>query len=90
MLSEGYRPGGGESWRDPWPMYATLRDHDPVHHVQHSGYWVLSRYDDVLAARWLGLDPAAGAGLILDTGTLSVLSKERGTPAIRLWNGLPR
>ncbi len=44
----------------------------------------------VLAARWLGLDPAAGAGLILDTGTLSVLSTERETPAIRLWNGLPR
>ena len=45
------------SWRDPWPMYAALRDHDPIHHVvpadtpQHD-YWVLSRYADVyLAAR---------------------------------------
>ena len=44
----------------------------------------------VLAARWLGLEPAAGASLILDTGTLSVLGTERETPAIRLWNGLPR
>ena len=43
----------------------------------------------VLTARWLGLDPAAGASLILDTGTLSVLSTERETPAIRLWNGVP-
>lgn len=42
-----------------------------------------------LGARWLGLDPRAGAGLVLDTGTLSVLSTERQTPAIRLWNGLP-
>ena len=43
----------------------------------------------VLASRWLGLDPVAGASLILDTGTLSVLSTERETPAIRLWNGVP-
>ena len=44
----------------------------------------------VLAARWLGLPPTAGASLILGTGTLSVLSTERDAPAIRLWNGLPR
>ncbi|WP_207792898.1 hypothetical protein [Nocardioides acrostichi] len=25
-------PRSGESWADPWPMYAALRDHDPVHH----------------------------------------------------------
>lgn len=43
----------------------------------------------VLAARWLGLAPEAGAGLMLDTGTLSVLSHERDTRALRLWNGLP-
>ncbi|HYF44919.1 MAG TPA: histidine phosphatase family protein [Acidimicrobiales bacterium] len=43
----------------------------------------------VLTARWLGLDPRAGAALVLDTGTLSVLGTERETRAIRLWNGLP-
>src|SRR3954454_6241516 len=31
-------------------MYAALRDHDPVHHVAHGDYWVLSRYADVAAA----------------------------------------
>lgn len=31
-------------------MYAALRDHDPLHHVEDGGYWVLSRYDDVLDA----------------------------------------
>jgi len=35
-------------------MYAALRDHDPVHHVQPGAagadYWVLSRFDDVFAA----------------------------------------
>ncbi len=43
----------------------------------------------VLAARWLGLPPTAGGMLLLDTGTISVLSTERETPAIRLWNGVP-
>jgi hypothetical protein len=23
----------GKTWADPWPMYAALRDDDPVHHV---------------------------------------------------------
>ncbi|TQK68760.1 cytochrome P450 [Nocardioides sp. SLBN-35] len=54
-LSQGYRPGGGAAWRDPWASYAWLRDHDPVHHVvpprhpEHDHY-VLSRHADVLAA----------------------------------------
>lgn len=43
-------PCSGESWRDPFPMYAALRDGDPVHHVEGADYWVLSRYDDVFAA----------------------------------------
>jgi cytochrome P450 family 130 len=40
----------GETWRAPWPMYAALRDADPVHHVEPDEYWVLSRYADVQAA----------------------------------------
>ncbi|WP_203335743.1 cytochrome P450 [Nocardioides limicola] len=40
----------GESWRDPFPMYAELRDHAPVDFVEEGGYHVLSRYDDVMAA----------------------------------------
>ena len=31
-------------------MYAALRDHDPVHHVEDRDYWVLSRWADVFAA----------------------------------------
>jgi cytochrome P450 len=40
----------GESWRDPFPMYAALREHDPVHHVAQGDFWVLTRFDDVWAA----------------------------------------
>jgi cytochrome P450 len=43
-------PRSGPTWSDPWPMYAALRDHDPVHHVEDGDYWVLSRFGHVVAA----------------------------------------
>lgn len=45
-----YVPPSAESWRDPFPMYAALREHDPVHRVDDGDYWVLTRHGDVLGA----------------------------------------
>ena len=49
-----YVPRSGETWRDPFPAYAALRDRDPVHHVRDDGpgrdYYVLSRFEHVFAA----------------------------------------
>jgi probable phosphoglycerate mutase len=41
-----------------------------------------------LAARWLGLEPAAGRLFLLGTASLSTLGYDHGAsePAIRLWN----
>ena len=43
----------------------------------------------VLAARWLGFEPAAGRYFLLGTSSLSILGYEHNNlaePAIRLWN----
>ncbi|MBT8152289.1 MAG: cytochrome P450, partial [Gammaproteobacteria bacterium] len=49
-----FTPRSAATWRDPYPMYAALREHDPVHHVTNTGegedYYVLSRFEDIFAA----------------------------------------
>ena len=34
--------------QDPFPLYAWLRDHEPVHWSDAFNAWVVTRYDDVL------------------------------------------
>src|SRR5689334_10095152 len=33
---------------DPYPLYAALREHDPVHWDPFLHAWVVTRYDDVM------------------------------------------
>ena len=40
----------------------------------------------VLAARWLGLDPAMGRCFYLSVASLSVLGFEHGKPVVKQWN----
>lgn len=43
-----YNPFSPEVQQNPFPYYAYLRHHAPVYQVPGAGFWVVSRYDDVL------------------------------------------
>ncbi|MGP3976830.1 cytochrome P450 [Streptomyces sp. 8N114] len=49
-----FYPFTQEFMEDPYPHYAELRRHVPVHH-HPGGFWMLSRYDDVAALLRSGL-----------------------------------
>ena len=49
MADVQFNPMDPEFVADPYPFYHRLRTEDPVHHSP-LGFWVLTRYDDVVAA----------------------------------------
>ena len=60
--------------------------------AQRAVTWLLFAHGHVLrvlAARWLGMAPSAGAHFLLDTATLSVLDSASGVPALKRWNVSP-
>jgi len=75
-----FSPCGGESWRDPFPMYRALRDHDPVHRVVPEdgsrAYWVLSRFSDILPAAIDAATFSSADGLTFNYGERELLSIE--------------
>lgn len=79
-----FEPRSGESWRDPFPMYAALRDRDPVHHVARGDYWVLSRFEDVFdAARDTGTFSSA-QGLTTAYGEREAIGLDAAAPIVML------
>lgn len=78
---------GGET-----PADAAGRADRVIEHMRAIGDHVLlfssGHFFRVLAARWLGLEPAFGRFLLLSTATLSILGYEHNLnePVLRLWN----
>lgn len=78
---------GGES-----PADVARRADRVIEQLRAIGQVVLvfssGHYFRVFAARWLGLEPAAGRYLLLGTATLSIVGYEHdlNEPVIRLWN----
>ena len=77
-------PCSGETWRDPFAMYADLRDHDPVHHVQGGDYWVLSRFDHVFEAARDHERFSSAQGLTFTYGDMSQAGLEEVRPIVML------
>ncbi len=73
-----YEPRSGETWRDPFPMYKALRDHDPVHRFEVEGreVWALSRFKDVLAAAIDAATFSSAQGLTMTYGDMEQLGVE--------------
>ncbi|MDP2772285.1 MAG: cytochrome P450 [Nocardioides sp.] len=85
--SVAYVPGSPETWADPWPGYADLRDHDPVHHVVPPGhperdYYVLSRHADVMAAAVDTRTWSSAGGLSVEYGELERIGLADNPPLV--------
>ena len=59
--------------KDPYPLYARLRDEAPVYHNPDMKFWALSRYDDVLMAH-------RDAALFSSAGGVSLEGYEAAMP----------
>ncbi|GGL20017.1 cytochrome P450 [Nocardia jinanensis] len=77
----------GETWREPWSMYAALRNHDPVHRVvpadrpEHD-YWVLTRHEHVYAAARDTDTFSSGQGLTVEYGELEQIGLTGNPPMV--------
>lgn len=76
-----------ETWTNPWPMYAALRDHDPVHHVvppaaPERDYYVLSRHADVWRAARDHETFSSAQGLTVNYGELEMIGLADNPPFV--------
>ena len=66
-----YDPFAAATIANPYPWYRRLRDEAPLYRQEALGFWVLSRYDDVLAGEASGpLDEEReGREMLYSSGT---------------------
>src|SRR5271157_1155248 len=90
-LSQGspvmFELANAHSWADPWPMYAALRDRDPVHHViprvnPAHDYWVLSRHADIWQAARDHQTFSSAQGLTVNYGELEIIGLQDNPPMV--------
>lgn len=84
LQSPAFVPCSGPSWRDPFAMYAALRDRDPVHHVPAGDYWVLSRFADVFSAARDTATFSSADGLTFRYGDMDAAGLGEATPMVML------
>src|SRR5690625_2678539 len=80
-------PCNAETWPNPWPMYAALRDHDPVHPVIPAGqpdqdYDVLSRHADAWGAAADHETFSSAKGLTINYGDLEMIGLAANPPMV--------
>jgi len=80
----GFELRGGETWRDPFPMYAALRDRDPVHYAAWGDFYVLSRFADVWAAARDSATFSSAGGLTIAYGEVEATGLGEAVPMVFL------
>jgi cytochrome P450 family 130 len=71
-----YDPLDPATHADPYPVYARLRDEDPVHYVERPdgrGFYVLSRFAEVFAAAADGATFSSASGLTFEEDEITRL-----------------
>jgi hypothetical protein len=84
MASPCFELCSGETWRDPFTMYAALRDADPVHHVADGDFYVLTRFADVWAAAGDSATFSSARGLTVNYGEIEATGMGEATPMVFL------
>jgi cytochrome P450 len=79
-----FEPCSGPTWRDPFQMYAALREHDPVHHVEEGDYWVLSRFGHVFDAARDATTFSSTQGLTFTYGDMDLLEAGGVQPMVMM------
>src|SRR6478736_459177 len=81
-----FRLATAETWRNPWPMYRALRDHDPVHHVVPDNpdhdYYVMSRHADIFTAARDHETFSSAQGLTVNYGELELIGLADNPPMV--------
>ncbi|VEG39343.1 cytochrome P450 [Mycolicibacterium flavescens] len=82
-----FQLANADTWADPWPMYQSLRDHDPVHHVVPSDrpdhdYYVMSRHADIWAGARDHETFSSAQGLTVNYGELELIGLADNPPMV--------
>src|ERR1700760_1785646 len=85
--SAEFRLAKAQTWPDPWPMYKSLRDHDPVHHVvppenPDHDYYVFSRHADVWESARDHETFSSAQGLTVNYGELELIGLQDNPPMV--------
>ncbi len=84
MKTACYELRSGPTWRDPFPMYAALREQDPLHYCAERDFYVLTRFNDVWEAAGDSATFSSANGLTVNYDEIESTGLGDATPMVFL------